>query len=108
MRSLVRYRSLVVVETWPMRQLGLRVILGGMTPHPRPPSTPQIWPVTKLHSGPASMTITRATSSALATRPSGWICSLMFREASFESRGAASGVSVSPGATALNRMPVRA
>src|SRR5258707_4684581 len=52
--------------------------------------------------------MTPAISSGRPRRPSGWIASLATRDTSDRNSGAAGGISVGAGATALNRIPRRA
>ena len=72
---------------------------------PRPPSMPMVWPVTQSASSERSQAIAGATSSGTPIRPRGCILRECSSARSLPVILEASGVSMSPGATTLNRRP---
>jgi hypothetical protein len=73
-----------------------------------PPSTPMTWPVIQSFAGSSNQVMARDTSSGWPMRPSGCIPSEALRIIGFEVMPADIGVSTSPGATTLTRIPLRA
>jgi hypothetical protein len=63
------------------------------------------WPVTKLAAGEQSQTTASAISSAVPMRPIGVIESIIAFISGLATSGAVIGVSITPGHTALTRMP---
>lgn len=74
----------------------------------RPPSTAITFAVTKVLSSDKSQKMAAATSLGSAIRPSGWKAVDALRAISLFVIASVIGVLVSPGATALMRMPLLA